>query len=108
MPTIDINDTTLYYERAGSGPAILFVHGMCGFGDVWADQARRLDLNDPFLGRHRSYPLRGVPTRGDRRDRVVRRALRNDHNETDAHVENPVHLGVVDATDLADQLEDGR
>lgn len=41
MPTIDINDTTLYYERAGQGPAMLFVHGMCGDAEVWADQARR-------------------------------------------------------------------
>ena len=40
MPTIDINDTTLYYERTGQGPAMLFVHGMCGDADVWADQAR--------------------------------------------------------------------
>ena len=39
MPTIDINDTTLYYERTGHGPAMLFVHGMCGDADVWADQA---------------------------------------------------------------------
>lgn len=42
MPTIDIDDTTLYYERTGQGPAILFVHGMCGHADVWADQAERL------------------------------------------------------------------
>lgn len=42
MPTIEINNTTLYYERAGDGPPILFVHGMCGDADVWADQARRL------------------------------------------------------------------
>jgi 3-oxoadipate enol-lactonase len=42
MPTIDIDDTTLFYERAGQGPAMLFVHGMCGDADVWADQARRL------------------------------------------------------------------
>ena len=42
MPTIDVNDTTLHYERAGHGPAIVFVHGMCGDADVWADQARRL------------------------------------------------------------------
>lgn len=41
MPTIDINDTTLYYERTGQGPAMLFVHGMCGDAEVWADQARR-------------------------------------------------------------------
>ena len=42
MSTIDVNGTTLHYERAGHGPAILFIHGMCGDGDVWADQARRL------------------------------------------------------------------
>jgi pimeloyl-ACP methyl ester carboxylesterase len=42
MPTIDINETTLYFERAGQGPAVLFVHGMCGHADVWAGQAERL------------------------------------------------------------------
>jgi 3-oxoadipate enol-lactonase len=42
MPTIDLNDTTLYYERTGTGPGVLFVHGMCGDADVWVDQARRL------------------------------------------------------------------
>lgn len=41
MPTIDVNDTTLYYELTGQGPAMLFVHGMCGDAEVWADQARR-------------------------------------------------------------------
>jgi len=41
MPTIDVNDTTLYYERTGQGPAMLFVHGMCGDAEVWTDQARR-------------------------------------------------------------------
>ena len=42
MPTTAINDTTFYYERTGEGPAVLFVHGMCGDADVWAEQARRL------------------------------------------------------------------
>lgn len=41
MPTIDIDDTTLYVEQTGQGPAMVFVHGMCGDADVWADQARR-------------------------------------------------------------------
>lgn len=41
MATIDVNGTTLYYERTGAGPALLFVHGMCGDANVWADQARR-------------------------------------------------------------------
>jgi 3-oxoadipate enol-lactonase len=42
MPTIDVNDTSLYYERTGKGPAVLFIHGMCGHADVWADQVERL------------------------------------------------------------------
>jgi hypothetical protein len=39
--TSEVNGTTLHYERSGQGPAMLFVHGMCGDADVWADQARR-------------------------------------------------------------------
>lgn len=41
MPTTEVNNTALYYERAGHGPAMLFVHGAFGDADVWADQARR-------------------------------------------------------------------
>jgi 3-oxoadipate enol-lactonase len=41
MPTSAIGDTTIYYESCGHGPALLFVHGMCGHADVWADQADR-------------------------------------------------------------------
>lgn len=42
MPAIEVNGTTLHHESAGRGPAVLFVHGMCGDADVWADQAQRL------------------------------------------------------------------
>jgi 3-oxoadipate enol-lactonase len=42
MPTIPVEDTTLYYERAGSGPELLFIHGMCGDAGVWEGQVRRL------------------------------------------------------------------
>ena len=42
MPAIDVNGTTLHHESAGRGPAVLFVHGMCGDAEVWADQAQRL------------------------------------------------------------------
>jgi pimeloyl-ACP methyl ester carboxylesterase len=41
VSTASIDDSTLYYESSGAGPAILFVHGMCGDADVWADQADR-------------------------------------------------------------------
>jgi 3-oxoadipate enol-lactonase len=46
MSTKEINSTTVYYEEAGKGPAILFIHGMAGFAGVWADQMAR--LSDAF------------------------------------------------------------
>lgn len=42
MPAISVNGTTLYYDEAGSGPAMLFIHGMAGSAAVWADQMNRL------------------------------------------------------------------
>ena len=42
MSTISVNGTTLYYDAAGHGLPIVFIHGMCGNADVWADQVARL------------------------------------------------------------------
>lgn len=42
MATVDISDVSLYYERVGDGPTILFVHGIFGDADAWTDQAARL------------------------------------------------------------------
>jgi pimeloyl-ACP methyl ester carboxylesterase len=42
MPAVNINGTTLYYDQAGTGQPMLFIHGMCGDASVWADQIRRL------------------------------------------------------------------
>ena len=42
MATIDVNGTTVHYERIGTGPAILFVHGLCGHAGAWTEQAERL------------------------------------------------------------------
>ena len=42
MPTIPVRDATLYYERAGSGPELLFIHGMCGDARGWNGQVTRL------------------------------------------------------------------
>ena len=39
---VQANNTTLYVEQAGSGPSVIFVHGMCGDARVWADQVERL------------------------------------------------------------------
>jgi 3-oxoadipate enol-lactonase len=73
MPTIDVNNTTLYYERTGQGPAMLFVHGMCGDAEVWADQARRFS-NDCTCVR---YDRRGH-TRSRRGDAPINDALHAD------------------------------
>ena len=43
MPTIDVRDTNLYYETAGTGDTtLLFIHGMCGGAWNWEDQMNRL------------------------------------------------------------------
>ena len=42
MPDIDVNGVRLHYETAGTGPPLVFVHGMCGSGKVWAGQVDRL------------------------------------------------------------------
>ena len=73
MPTIDVNDTTLHVERAGEGPAILFVHGMCGDAEVWADQARRLEERYTCV----RYDRRGH-SRSTRGDATVSDALHAD------------------------------
>jgi pimeloyl-ACP methyl ester carboxylesterase len=39
---VDVNGTTLHVEQEGTGPDLVFVHGMCGDGRVWADQVSRL------------------------------------------------------------------
>ena len=42
MPTIPVRDTTLYQESCGTGPPLLFIHGMCGDARVWEGQVERL------------------------------------------------------------------
>lgn len=46
MPDADVNGVTLHYELAGDGPPLVFVHGMCGRGEVWSGQVQR--LSDAF------------------------------------------------------------
>src|SRR5512146_3254220 len=41
VAAINVNGTTLYYDEAGKGPAMLFIHGAAGFAGVWADQMAR-------------------------------------------------------------------
>ena len=79
MPTIDVNDTTLYFERGGEGPAILFVHGMCGDAEVWADQARRFEDRYTCVRYDRRGHTRSA--RGDATDQrcAARRRRRRPH-----------------------------
>lgn len=46
MTTINANGINFYYEESGTGPAMLFIHGMAGFAGVWSDQRAR--LSDAF------------------------------------------------------------
>jgi hypothetical protein len=50
MPTIDVSDTTLYYERSGDGAAMIFVHCAFGDGDSWAGQAQRFGDRHTVVG----------------------------------------------------------
>lgn len=72
MATIQVRDTTLYYEQAGDGPALLFIHGMCGHAEVWKGQVDR--LGDRF--RCVTYDRRGHTrsSRGDEPESVVTHA----------------------------------
>ncbi|MFJ9855101.1 alpha/beta fold hydrolase [Streptomyces sp. NPDC101150] len=38
MPHLDVNDTILYYEDEGTGPALLFLHGWGTSGRTWGAQ----------------------------------------------------------------------
>jgi 3-oxoadipate enol-lactonase len=43
---VEVNGVRLHYEVSGDGPPLVFVHGMCGRGAVWAGQVER--LSDEF------------------------------------------------------------
>lgn len=42
MPETELRGTTIHHQQAGAGPDLLFIHGMCGDAEVWADQVLRL------------------------------------------------------------------
>lgn len=85
MPEIQVDDTTIHFERAGRGPAMLFVHGMCGDADVWADQVRRFATHYACV----SYDRRGHSRSGRGRAPVT----------TSQHADDAAAL--IDVLDLA-------
>jgi 3-oxoadipate enol-lactonase len=40
-----VNGARLYYHERGSGPTVLFIHGMCGQANVWDGQLERLSAS---------------------------------------------------------------
>jgi len=62
MSEIEANGVRLHYEVTGNGPPLVFVHGMCGRGAVWAGQVER--LADEFTCV--TYDRRGHGSSGDR------------------------------------------
>lgn len=61
MAEVEANGVRLNYEVAGAGPALVFVHGMCGRGAVWQGQVER--LSDEFTCV--TYDRRGHGASGD-------------------------------------------
>ena len=61
MPDVEANGVRLHYEVGGTGPPLVFVHGMCGRGSVWAGQVER--LSDEFTCV--TYDRRGHGASGD-------------------------------------------
>ena len=79
MSLIDVNDTTIYYERIGQGPSMLFVHGMCGHADVWADQAVRLSDRYACVRYDRRGHTRSGRGNADHHHFATRRRCRRPH-----------------------------
>jgi 3-oxoadipate enol-lactonase len=80
---IPIRGAELFVVDEGAGPAIVFVHGMCGDADVWTDQAGR------FSNDHRCV-------RYDRRGHT--------RSSLGEGVERTVELHADDAASLIDKL----
>jgi pimeloyl-ACP methyl ester carboxylesterase len=61
MSEIEANGVRIHLEVKGEGPPLVFVHGMCGRGAVWAGQVER--LSDRFTCV--TYDRRGHGASGD-------------------------------------------
>lgn len=62
MPRIAVNDVELYYEEAGSGEPILFIHEMAGDYRSWEPQLRHFSRNYRcIVYSARGYLPSGVP-----------------------------------------------
>ena len=71
MPTLNVNDTDLYYERRGEGPPLLLIQGMTGHSLHWGEPFLTVLERDFELilydhrGTGRSAPVEGSFTIAD-------------------------------------------
>lgn len=49
MPTCDINDTTIAYEEAGDGPALVLAHGLGLSREMWRPQLERFGATNRVI-----------------------------------------------------------
>lgn len=62
MPTVTANGVTLYYEEAGQGPALVFVHEFAGDMRAWEPQLRFFSRRyRVIVYNQRGYPPSEVP-----------------------------------------------
>jgi aminoacrylate hydrolase len=60
MPAVPVNGTEIFYDRAGSGPALVFASGLGGHGGYWAAQVGALmDRFDCITFDHRGVGRSG-------------------------------------------------
>ncbi|MYU35655.1 alpha/beta fold hydrolase [Streptomyces sp. SID8358] len=90
MPYVDSDGASLYYERHGTGPAIVFVHGSGGHHAIWWQQVAA--LRDAFT-------VVTLDLRGFGRTRLA--APRNEFDSRTFHTDV---VAVLDREDLTDVM----
>lgn len=62
MPEVRVSDATIHYERSGSGPSILLLHGLGSSGEDWEFQIAALDEGyDVIVPDFRGHGKSSVP-----------------------------------------------
>jgi len=49
VPQINRDGVAIHYEVKGEGPALLFTHGYCASGRMWAPQLEALSVGQKML-----------------------------------------------------------
>jgi non-heme chloroperoxidase len=91
MPSIGVNDVSLYYERTGNGEPILFSHGIHADYRAWSGQVDAFSKNRTVVTYSRRY---AAPNKrdGDVKDSTVENNAVDLMSLIDALGIAPVHL----------------